>query len=256
MVLDSKIMLLREKFNIRTVNDWTRVSPAEVLATPDIGEATLNHLRLHLAGHGVTLRDDSTPEFWQSHLFETKLGTVQVSDEDRSVVCPFTVIVDAQEKHPFQFKGMTTDGEKKPIIVRTITRSLGATHGDYSILGMEGECHIERKSPADAIGTILGWNERRDRFKATLEFLTGVRGGAVVVECSFGELIRMVDARGKKTVEENRKILHRSILSWMVHYTVPWFFCDTRRLAEITTFRLMQRCYKKQIDSQKKAEAH
>ena len=255
MVLDSKIMLLRRKFNVQSVNDWTKITPAEVLATPDVGEATLNHLRLHLAGHGVTLRDDSTPEFWQSHLFETKLGTVQVSDQDRGVVCPFTIIVDAQEKYPFQFKGLTTDGEKRPIIVRTVTQSLGPSHGDYSILGMEGECHIERKSPADAIGTILGWGDRRERFEATLEFLSSVMVAAVVVECSMGELISMCKASEKKSAEQNRKALHRTILAWSSDYTVPWLFCDTRRLAEISTFRLMQRCYRKQVQLQKQSEA-
>lgn len=255
MVLDSKINLLREKFNIARVRDWERVTPQEVLSTPDIGEATLNHLRLHLAGKGVTLRDDQTPAFWQSHLYESKLGTVSVSNEDRAVVCPFTIVIDAQEKYPFQFQGITTDGERRPIIIPTLVESLGPTHGDYSILGMEGECHIERKSPSDAIGTILGWGERRERFENTLKFLSSVFVAAVVVECSLGQLIASCESRGKKTVEENRKILHRSILAWSVDYTVPWFFCDTRRLAELTTFRIMQRCYAKQIQLQKKAEA-
>jgi hypothetical protein len=255
MVLDSKIMTLRQKFAIRTVNDWTAVTPAEILATPDIGDATLNHLRLHLAGHGVTLKDDETPAFWQSHLFETKLGTVQVSHEDRVVVSPFTVVIDAQEKYPFQFKGLKTDGDGRPIIVRTRVESLGPTHGDYSILGMEGECHIERKSREDARGTILGFGDRRDRFENTLSFLSTLMVSAVVVECSIGELIQSCESRGKKSVEENRKILFRSILAWQVDYTVPWFFCDTRRLAEVATFRLMERAFEKQIRLQKKAEA-
>lgn len=254
MVLDSKVMLLRQKFAIQSVRDWSRVSPAQVLATPDIGEATLNHLRLHLATHGITLANDQTPAFWQSHLYETKLGTLQVSNEDRSVVCPFTVIVDAQEKYPFEFNGITTDKDKRPIIVGTRVQSLGPTHGDYSMVGFEGECHIERKSKEDARGTILGWGERRERFEATLEFLSQVWRAAVIVECSFGELIESAESRGKKSVTENKKILHRQTMAWMTDFTVPWIFCDNRRLAEISAFRIMQRCFASQVQLKKQAD--
>lgn len=256
MVLDSKIMRLREKFSVRTVKDWTQVSANEVLATPDIGPQTLNHLRLHLAGHGITLKDDETPEFWQSHLYETKIGTVQVSEEDRSLVCPFTILIDSMEQYPFQFKGIKSDAQSgyRPIIVRTRGQALGPTHGDYSLAGFEGECHIERKSKEDARGTILGWGDRRERFEATLEFLSSVMVAAVVVECSWGELVASAEARGKKSVEENRKILHRQVIAWMTDYTVPWFFCDNRLMAERTTFQIMRRFYGKHIQLQKNAE--
>ncbi len=254
MVLDSKVALLRQKFAIQTVTDWARVSPAQVLATPDIGEATLNHLRLHLSHHGITLAGDQTPAFWQSHLYETKLGTLQVSNEDRSVVCPFTILIDAQENYPFEFQGITTDRDKRPIIVGTKTVSLGPTHGDYSMVGFLGECHIERKSKEDAQSTILGWGDRRERFEATLEFLSTVWVSAVIVECSFGQLIASAECRGKKSAAENRKILHRQTMAWMTDYTVPWIFCDDRRLAERSAFRIMQRCFSKQIQIRKQAD--
>lgn len=256
MVLDSKIMILREKFGIQSVADWQSVTPEEVIATPDIGPQTLNHLRLHLAGHGITLRNDETPAFWQSHLFESKLGTVEVSNQDRSVICPFVILIDAQEKFPFQFKGITipTKHGNRPLLVRTRVQSLGPTHGDYSLEGFLGECHIERKSKADAMGTILGWGERRERFEATLEFLSQVFVSAVVVECSFGELCSSAECRGKKSIAENAVSLHRSVIAWGVDYTVPWFFCDDRLFAERTAFRIMQRFWLKQMKLQKRAE--
>jgi hypothetical protein len=68
MVLDSKLNLLRFHFQIKELSDWTRIRPAEVLAQPDVGEATLNHLRYLLAGQGLTLLDDQTPDYWQSRL--------------------------------------------------------------------------------------------------------------------------------------------------------------------------------------------
>jgi len=257
MVLDSKIMLLRSKFGILRVSDWSKVSPNEILTTPDVGSKTLNHLRLHLAGHGITLKDDETPAFWQAHLFETKLGTIQVSDEDNSVVCPFTIIVDAQEKHPWTFQGFRTDsdlGERRPILVRTKVAGLGATHGDYTMAGFEGVCHIERKSKEDAMGTILGWGDRRERFKATLEFLASIKVAAVVIECTFGDLVNSAESRGVKSIAENRLILHRQVLAWATDYRVPFIFSDDRRFAEANAFRIMARCYSKQITSQKKSE--
>jgi hypothetical protein len=251
MVLDNKIEILQRKFDIRFAYDWQRVTPAEVLATPDVGEVTLNHLRLHLAAHGLTLKNDATPEFWQSKLYETKLGTLQVSKEDRSIVCPFTILVDSQEKHPFLFRGFTTDREKRPLVIPTLVQTLGPTHGDYSVAGLEGVCHIERKSIDDARGTILGWGDRREQFQRTLAFLSSIPFAAIVIECTFGELINSAESRGKKTIEENRKILHRQVLAWQTDFTVPWIFCDDRRFAERTTFRIIQRCWTKQIESQK-----
>jgi hypothetical protein len=122
------------------------------------------------------------------------------------------------------------------------------------MVGFEGECHIERKSKEDARGTILGWGERRERFEATLEFLSQVWRAAVIVECSFGELIESAEARGKKSVTENKRILHRQTMAWMTDFTVPWIFCDNRRLAEISAFRIMQRCFASQVQLKKQAD--
>jgi hypothetical protein len=87
-----------------------------------------------------------------------------------------------------------------------------------------------------------------------LEFLSSIWTAAVVVECTFGELIASAEARGKKSKEENAKTLHRQVLAWQVDYSVPWIFCDDRRFAEVTAFRIMHRCYAKKIKHQKTAE--
>lgn len=253
MVLDSKVMLLRQRFSINKVSDWGRVTPAQVLGTPGVAEATLNHLRLHLASHGITLQDDQTPKFWQSKLYETKLGTLQVSEQDRSVVCPFTVIVDSQEKYPYEFAGFLTDDGSRPIIVTQEVRSLGASHGDYSMIGFEGECHVERKSIEDARSTILGWGDRRERFESTLEFLSQVWMSAVVVEAPFHELIASAESRGKKSAKENQRILFRQVIAWQIDYQVPWVFCQDRRMAELATFRIMRRCFAKRMELEKQA---
>ena len=104
---------------------------------------------------------------------------------------------------------------------------------------------IERKSLDDAHGAFLGWGRRRERFELELENLASFDCAAVVVECSFATLISGAPSRGKKTRGENAKILHRQILAWQQDYRVPWHFCDDRRLAEITAFRILERFWKK-----------
>lgn len=256
MVLDSKLELLRQHFGIRTPDDWTRVMPESVVAVPDIGPQTLNHLRLHLAARGLTLRNDQTPAFWQQHLSSAKIGTSQISGSDTAVICPFKILIDSQEKNPFTFAGIRADAKQqnRPMIVPTEWRSLGPTHGDYSIDGFEREVHIERKSREDCQGTILGWGERRERFEKTLKFLAEIPSSLVIVECTEGELYRTVQSRGKKSAAENAKILMRSIGAYQDDFRVPWRFADTRRLAEIITFRWLERYYRHRVRKAKEAQ--
>jgi len=255
VVLDSKLDLLRFHFQIQKPEDWKSVRPIEVLSQDGIGEATLNHLRYMLAGQGVTLMDDQTPDYWQSRLIKTKLGTFVHSEEDRRVMCKFTILIDSQEKIPFTFSGITADAEdgERPLIIPTVRKTLGPSHGDYSIDGCEGDCHIERKSINDCIGTVLGWGERRDRFVETMKFLSSCTTSAIVVEGTLGAVIREVQETRGKTKQQNQKILHRQILAWQTDYPVPWVFSDTVKFAEKNTFYILRRHYKKAIEGRKKS---
>ena len=246
MVMDAKLKKLIDHFGIRKPDDWQHVLPSSVLAIHDIGEATLNMLRLHLSARGLTLRGDQTPAFWQSHLSEAKIGAAQISESDEAVVCPFRVVVDSREQQPFSFAGMRSDSNQdyRPMLVQTVSASLGDSLGDYAIDGLWHHCHVERKSLADAHGTILGWGDRRDQFQTTLKHLAELPSSAVIIECSLGELLKSAPSRGKKSAGENAKILHRQIMAWMDDYRVPWMFCDNRRLAEVTTFRWLYRYWR------------
>ena len=152
------------------------------------------------------------------------------------------------------FDGMTADAnqENRGLIVRHEIRSLGESMGDYSIDGFEGLCHIERKSRDDAHGTFLGWGERRARFERELANLTDMECCAIVVECSMAELIQTVPARGKKSAQENAKIIFRQILAWQQDYRVPWLMADNRRMAEVATFRILERFWRKQLERSKR----
>lgn len=148
------------------------------------------------------------------------------------------ILVDTREQHPFTFDGY--DVEKR-------FHCLGNNRGDYSIHGFQGRISIERKSMEDAQGTILGWGARRENFLKELEFLSTIEFGSVVVESSFEAMLAESPEWGEKTAEENRKIMFRQVLAWQQDFKVPWIFCDSRRLAETTTFRLLQRFFEKRV---------
>jgi DNA excision repair protein ERCC-4 len=254
MVLDSRILLVKQHFGIYQLSDWSNIRPQDVVAIRDVGPATLDHIRLYLSAHNVTLKDDQTPDYWKKHLSDVKIGA-QMSESDMAVTCPFTIVIDSQEKHPFTFTDLSADSDRehRPLIVPTIWRSLGTAMGDYSIDGYEDRCAIERKSLEDAHGTFLGWGERRARFEREIANLSQMECAAVVVESSFLEMVQRAPSRGKKSAQENAKILLRQVLAWQQDYRVPWVFCDGRRLAEIATFRILERFWRKNHEAAKVA---
>ena len=255
MVLDSKLQTLRDAFGIESPDDWARVTPAAILSIDGVGEQTLNHLRLMLANRGLTLAGDETPLHWQTHL-DALRGASQIANSDKVIVCPFTILIDADEKIPFTFQGIRADANRqhRPMIVCTMTKHLGNTRGDYSLKGFEGWVHIERKSESDVQGTVLGWGERRERFEKTLEYLGEIPSSAIVVECSFAQAISTCRDTPNKSAKENQKIFYRQVLAWMDDYRVPWVFCDDRRHAEVTCFRWLERQYRKRRAEVKRAQ--
>lgn len=253
MVLDSKILAIKQRFGISSPEDWANIRPSQILAIDGIGPVTLDMVRIWLASRELTLLDDGTPELWKQRLGESKIGAV-MGEADIAESCPFTILIDSQEKQPFSFSDMTGDGGI-PLLVKTQWKSLGTGRGDYSIEGLEGTCHLERKSRNDAHGTILGWGERRERFVRELENLAAMDCAAVVVECSFEELIATAPQFGKRTSVENSRTLFRQVLAWQQDYRLPWVFCGSRRMAELATFRILQRCWKKISQAEKAAES-
>jgi hypothetical protein len=170
------------------------------------------------------------------------------------------------EQHPFSFEGVRADvsdmntaqrrafesGQWDGFIdVQTMFKGLGAGNGDYSLVGFEGRCHLERKSMEDCHGTVLGWGDRRERFQRELENLSSMESAAVVIECSFGDLLANAPEHGKKTSAENRKILFRQVLSWQQRYRVPWIFCDSRSMAEHVAYRWLEKFFRNQTRLEK-----
>jgi DNA excision repair protein ERCC-4 len=194
----------------------------------------------------------------------TAVPSSQRADVSQSVeplLNPFTIIVDTAEQHPFTFAGIHADSDRKNRLLRfvpgvnVIRQCLGRhphSLGDYSIEGFVGRVHVERKSMDDAHSTLLGWSgdgdvNRRERFECELRNLSNVECAAVVVECSFGQLVDQAPEydQGKKTRACNAKILERSVIAYQQDYGVPWIFCDDRRSAEVVTFCFLNRFWQK-----------
>ena len=106
----------------------------------------------------------------------------------------------------------------------------------------------------DAHGTILGWDTghdrehdhagRRQRFELELANLAKIEAAMVVVEATIGDCMRQMPEWGTKPKNTNAKIFFRSVLAFMQDYRVPWLFCDGRRIAEIATFRFLERFWR------------
>lgn len=227
MNLTSKISRrLHSLFRITEPQSWSQISAADVLAVPGVGKKSLNELRLYLAHRGISLKGDNPPAYW----IETLKS--ETGDPPQFGVCPFTVVRDTNEGHPFDFDQIC-DSEGRPIRVPIVTRPLYLSGlADYTIDGFETEIQIERK--ADDIYSSM--SERRDIFEAEIERLNDM--------CDFAAVICEVP-RSTIIMDNNRfgarsKSILNTVSSWRVRFPgVHFCFCDGRWDAEQECWRLL-----------------
>ena len=128
-------------------------------------------------------------------------------------------------------------GKTGALLIKTERKKLET--GDYSIVGLENRICCERKSIEDLFGSCIG--ERRERFETEHVRMRNIRaaGGcaAVVIEEDIAPLLRTPPL----WTNINPKTVERTWQSWLVKYGVPWIFCMDRRLAEIRTFRILEK---------------
>lgn len=170
---------------------------------------------------------------------------------------PFTVLIDSNEGAPWMFKDLPGDAKDggKLLQVDTKWQSLGRyprSLGDYSIDGHVGRVAIERKSMADAQGTILGWetdsDNRRERFESELQNLSYVPFSIVIVEATLQDCLLHMPSYGVKSIEDNRKVFWRSVMAYQQDFpTVQWMFCGGVRLAEEYALWWMRRYWRKVV---------
>lgn len=237
MALDHRIAKARDHFGITKPEDWQEVRPEWITRVPKVGPRTLDLIRLYLAGRGLTLKDDGTVEFWQRNLQTASIGG-QVALTDNAVTEAFTILIDSGEQQPWTFQGFK-QGDK-PLIIPIKFKSLGASRGDYSVAGCEGSVHVERKSVQDAIGTFLSHGERGERWQNELAYLASVPHGHVVIEGTIHQCVHSIEPRGTRSKKALAAEFVGSVMSWS-DSRVPFWFIDSRRLAEDWTRRLLRR---------------
>lgn len=170
-----------------------------------------------------------------------------------TVPCPFKIYIDSAEQHPFDFQGLRADADQENEIysVRREVRCLGRhpdSLGDYCLEGGIGKCHVERKSMADLQSTLLGFEDgHRERFKSELKNLSAIEAPLLVVECHKEDFIRSAPEYGKKTAQQNAKILYRSIISIEQDFRVQLEWSGSRSMAQQDTFRWFYRYWEKNL---------
>lgn len=136
-----------------------------------------------------------------------------------------TIICDTREQTPLAIP----DGFEAAV---TVARATLAT-GDYSLAGLEWCVAVERKSPADAWGSVLRGRRRfRDCFErlAALRVAPRDRAGfaVVVIECSEAALWT---PPSRHHAERNARSVVGTYRSWSQGLGVPVVFCDGREAA-------------------------
>jgi len=156
-----------------------------------------------------------------------------------AITTPFKIIIDGREKAPYTFTGILADAnkQKRPLSVPWHWGYLKT--GDYSIAGMEAVVAVERKSLADIFSTL---GQHRDRFQAEHERLARMKFAVVIIEADWPTILRHPPAMSKL----NPKTVYRTAMSWQQRYGVPWLTMSSRRLAEVTTFRILEKFYQHQ----------
>ena len=160
-----------------------------------------------------------------------------------------TVKQDTREQVHYTFEDIGWDaqdggGPDKVLTIETVRGTLRS--GDYSLLGFETKVAVERKSLADLYGTIA---QGRDRFERELARLAAMQFAAVVIEADWPTICAAPPPHTKLAP----KTVFRSIIAWTVRFpTIHWIPAGPRRLAEVTTFRLLERFLKEEFQRRRR----
>ncbi len=143
--------------------------------------------------------------------------------------------MDTREQTPWTFHSIKADKGLGGGILHIPRRVETLKTGDYSIDGYQKEVTVERKSPGDLLGTLT---KGRERFKREHERMAAMGPGnaIVIIEATIMDFVR-----NKFDSRMHVKTLHRTFVSWTARYGVPWFFVESRRLAEITCYRYLEK---------------
>jgi len=123
-----------------------------------------------------------------------------------------TVVVDTREQESYVFD---------PQCVAVTRRALPA--GDYSIEGREDSVAVERKTLEDFVSTVI---RSRKRFTRELQRLEEYEAACVVVESDLRDVLN-----GDYRSGAHPNAVLGTVLSIVVDFQIPVFFCSDRQVA-------------------------
>lgn len=162
--------------------------------------------------------------------------------------CPFSIVIDKQEKHPFTFQNIPSNSNTNnvPFQIETAFEHL-SNLGDYTIRvpGYENgypRIMVERKSLGDlyvSMGKRENWEWRLGMMCEECEY------AAVVCEADWAEIFENPPVHQITDGPHiTPTIIHRTIQSWTDRFPrVHWFLYPGRDSAEVGTFWLLYRFY-------------
>lgn len=132
------------------------------------------------------------------------------------------ILVDSREQAPFSFADYNCT-----VISGTLTT------GDYSVVGLENRCAVERKSLDDLLGCLTGAG--RERFERELQRAKGLDAFAVVVEASMQD---MAEHKYRSKMLPHAAL--QSVLAFTMRYRVPFIWAGSRKGAEYAAYHFLR----------------
>lgn len=154
-------------------------------------------------------------------------------------VFPGKILFSSSEGAPWAFKDIPPfrSDHKSRIIVETERTYLKTA--DYTLEGHINAIQIERKSLSDLYGTLT---HGRDRFEAELARMDMSDHPFVIVEDSIATMCNpKAKYEGGWVSEADPKSIYGSVIALQIRFKAKWVFADSRRMAEIYAFSLLER---------------
>jgi ERCC4-type nuclease len=159
--------------------------------------------------------------------------------------CPFTVLIDTNEKAPWHFQGMqmVLRSKMREVEVPTKEVRLPIDEGDYQVEGIP-DVTIERKSLEDLYHALAD----RDAFREQCQHMNFIsRAAFIIIEASWLEICAPhVHRQGWRSKLHPRSVFG-TVNSWRLRFPrVHWIAAGSRRLAEITAFEILAKTWRHQ----------
>jgi len=177
-----------------------------------------------------------------------------ISREKAGSMSRLTIIRDSNEQHGYEFSQHDVILHTMPLyLARIKTVEIAGTAyeiggGDYTILGMEHVCQVERKSLGDLYSSL---GKGRGRFEARVRYLSE--------ECIVAFVLVEADLEtvmgGYKYSHLHPQSVFGTYQAWMIRYpNVQWIFAPGWAAGEEMCYGLLKKAQKEYADDTKRGK--